>query len=65
MTATRSPDLGALESALTGVRPFELSGRVAQVMGLAIEAQGPPATIGEICRVERAAGRAAITVAGG
>jgi flagellum-specific ATP synthase len=54
---SRTADLDAWAAALEDVRPFRLSGHVVRASGLVIEAQGPPVTIGEICRVERTAGR--------
>lgn len=37
--------------ALRTCRPFRISGRVVKVVGLVIEAMGPPAHIGELCHI--------------
>lgn len=37
---------------LTGVSTFRRTGRVAQVVGLTIESDGPPASLGELCWVD-------------
>ena len=37
---------------LSGVSTFRRTGRVAQIVGLTIESDGPPATLGELCWVD-------------
>lgn len=52
--------LDALIAAVDDVRPFRLHGHITHASALAIEAQGPPVTIGEVCLVERTAERPAL-----
>jgi flagellum-specific ATP synthase len=44
-------DLATYHDRLTRVDPYRLNGRVMQVIGLVIEAQGPEAKVGELCHV--------------
>ncbi|MCW2949869.1 MAG: type secretion system ATPase, FliI/YscN [Thermoleophilia bacterium] len=44
-------DLASYHDRLTRVDPYRLNGRVVQVIGLVIEAQGPEAKVGELCHV--------------
>ncbi|MCW2956686.1 MAG: type secretion system ATPase, FliI/YscN [Thermoleophilia bacterium] len=49
---TDSPiDLSSYHDQLSRVDPYRLNGRVVQVIGLVIEAQGPEAKVGELCMV--------------
>ncbi len=57
MIATLPCPANRLESALRRVRQArvtETCGRVAQVIGLIIESEGPVAAVGELCRIESA-----------
>ena len=56
MTATfqSEPRLTRLAERLRGTRVLQNRGRVAQVIGLIIEAEGPLAAVGEVCRIESA-----------
>ena len=57
MTATFTQTAPSLESAIERVgrvRPAETRGRVAQLIGLVVESEGPLAAIGEVCRIESA-----------
>lgn len=47
----RFVDLSSYHDALQRVDPYRLNGRVVQVIGLVIEAQGPEAQVGELCHV--------------
>lgn len=38
-------------SILDGIDPIRLSGKVRQVIGLVIESDGPPASVGEVCHI--------------
>jgi flagellum-specific ATP synthase len=38
-----------IEAVINRIDPFQLKGRVKQVIGLVIESEGPPASVGEIC----------------
>ncbi len=51
MSAVTLPDLRPYRQALAALRPYRLSGRVAQVVGLTIEARGLECRIGEVCEV--------------
>ncbi|MCW2924958.1 MAG: type secretion system ATPase, FliI/YscN [Thermoleophilia bacterium] len=44
-------DLASYHDRLQRVDPYRLNGRVVQVIGLVIEAQGPEAQVGELCHV--------------
>ena len=44
-------DLSTFHDRLGRVDPYRLNGRVVQVIGLVIEAQGPEAQVGELCHV--------------
>lgn len=44
-------DLSSYHERLARVDPYRLNGRVVQVIGLVIEAQGPEAQVGELCHV--------------
>ncbi len=44
-------DLSEFHDRLGRVDPYRLNGRVVQVIGLVIEAQGPEAQVGELCHV--------------
>ncbi|MCZ4495739.1 MAG: type secretion system ATPase, FliI/YscN [Thermoleophilia bacterium] len=44
-------DLSSYHDQLMRVDPYRLNGRVVQVIGLVIEAQGPEAKVGELCHV--------------
>jgi flagellum-specific ATP synthase len=46
-----TPDLSSYHDRLQRVDPYRLNGRVVQVIGLVIEAQGPEAQVGELCHV--------------
>lgn len=53
-TATAAPcdmDVSKFLGALRTCDPLRVSGRVIQVIGLVIESMGPPAHVGEICRI--------------
>ena len=45
-------DLSSFHDRLQKVDPYRLNGRVVQVIGLVIEAQGPEAQVGELCHVK-------------
>ena len=47
-----SLDLSSYHERLGRVDPYRLNGRVVQVIGLVIEAQGPEAQVGELCHVQ-------------
>jgi flagellum-specific ATP synthase len=47
-------DLAAARTALAGLHPVRLSGRVTDVVGLALEATGPNAPVGAACVIEDA-----------
>ena len=55
MTTSSHPLAPLLEKA-RAARIMETRGRVAQLIGLVIESQGPPAAMGEVCRIESARG---------
>lgn len=44
-----TPDFVKLHDALRRISTIKQNGRVTQVVGLVIEAQGPPAQVGEVC----------------
>lgn len=44
-------DLGAYHDRLQQVDPYRTNGRVVQVIGLVVEANGPEAKVGELCHV--------------
>jgi flagellum-specific ATP synthase len=43
-------------SALDAVESIRIRGKVSQVLGLVIESDGPPVSVGELCRISNAAG---------
>ena len=49
---TERLDPGLKLKRLSGISTFRRSGRVAQVVGLTIESDGPPASLGELCWVD-------------
>lgn len=51
MTDRPGIDLDAYHERLHQVDPYRLNGRVTQVIGLVIEANGPEAQVGELCHV--------------
>ncbi len=51
MIAPASPQFSALRKALAQAAPYEVTGRVTQVVGLVIESNGPNARIGDLCYV--------------
>lgn len=51
MTLFAVPSLAAYHRTLTEVKPFRLSGRVVQVVGLTVEATGLDCEIGEVCEI--------------
>lgn len=53
MTGTdfQTQGLDACEKALDSVNPVEVKGRVTKVVGLIIESSGPPAGLGELCKI--------------
>jgi flagellum-specific ATP synthase len=44
--------LRELQSRVPGMRRFGASGRIVEVRGLTVVANGPPAALGEVCRLE-------------
>ncbi|MBM3266681.1 MAG: flagellar protein export ATPase FliI [Candidatus Sericytochromatia bacterium] len=44
-------DFPAYEKKLEALDPVRFEGRIAQVVGLVIESHGPPAKMGEVCRI--------------
>ena len=44
-------DLGAYHERLRQLDPYRMNGRVTQVIGLVIEANGPEAQVGELCHI--------------
>jgi len=48
---TGSLNLGAYHERLEQLDPYRMNGRVIQVIGLVIEANGPEAQIGELCHI--------------
>ncbi len=44
-------DFPAYERKLAALDPVRFEGRIAQVVGLVIESHGPPAKMGEVCRI--------------
>ncbi len=53
-------DFGWVRSRLDGVDPMRVSGRVTDVVGLAVEATGPGAPVGSVCEILAADGGAAL-----
>lgn len=51
MALPQSVDLSRYRRALTGLKTARLSGRVAQVVGLTVEARGLDGQVGEICEI--------------
>ncbi len=49
----RPVDLGRYRTLLPTVTPIRVRGRVSQVVGLMVEAEGVPALLGEMCQIER------------
>lgn len=49
--ARTSVDISKFRSAIRACDPLRVSGRVVQVIGLVVESMGPPAHVGEICRI--------------
>lgn len=50
-SAPRVLDLAVYEQKLEALDPVRYEGRIAQVVGLVIESNGPPAKMGEVCRI--------------
>jgi flagellum-specific ATP synthase len=50
--AKASSRLGQLASHVRQTRVLQSRGRVVQLTGLVIESEGPPAAVGEVCRIE-------------
>ena len=53
--------MSSLSHLLEHIEPLEISGRVAQAVGMVVEGYGPMTTIGELCRITREVGEAPIT----
>jgi len=53
---TAEPDLSAAFAAVEASSPFRRTGRVRQVVGLAVESTGPSARIGEVCSLHAGGG---------
>ena len=53
---TAELDLSAAFAAVEAASPFRRTGRVRQVVGLAVESTGPSARIGEVCSLHAAGG---------
>ena len=51
----------SLSHVLEHIDPIEVSGRVAQAVGLVVEGYGPMTTVGELCRITREVGDGPIT----
>ena len=49
-----------LSHLLEHIEPVEISGRVAQAVGMVVEGYGPMTTVGELCRITRGEGEAPI-----
>lgn len=45
------PDLGRYRDVVRGMDSLRLNGKVAQVIGVVVESNGPPAHIGEVCHI--------------
>lgn len=52
MSSTTTEVLDRLEGVVGGVDPTERTGKILQVTGLVIEAEGPECSLGDICRIE-------------
>ncbi len=52
MTTTPTIDLSAYHTRLHAAEPFQVRGRVVQVIGLTIEAEGISPRLGELCWIE-------------
>lgn len=46
----------SLSSLIEDVGPIEVSGKVAQAVGIVVEGYGPMTTVGELCRITREVG---------
>jgi flagellum-specific ATP synthase len=46
----------SLSDLIEDVRPIEVSGKVAQAVGIVVEGYGPMTTVGELCRITRKVG---------
>lgn len=55
-------DLGRYVESLKAIDPVRTFGRVQKAVGIVIESQGPPASVGEICEVINAAGEGSMPV---
>jgi flagellum-specific ATP synthase len=51
----------SLSDLLERVDPIEVSGKVAQAVGIVVEGYGPMTTVGELCRITREAGQGPVT----
>ncbi|MBX6423054.1 FliI/YscN family ATPase [Thermosulfurimonas sp. F29] len=49
---------------LEGVKPIKVCGHVKQVVGLVVEAEGPPLRVGDLCRIETSSGEILAEVSG-
>ena len=49
----QQPDLSRFRKRLDGCETMRMTGRVAQVIGLVVESDGPQCRIGEICTIQR------------
>ena len=49
--AGRGVDISRFQAAVRACDPLRVSGRVVQVIGLVVESMGPPAHVGEVCRI--------------
>jgi flagellum-specific ATP synthase len=56
MWGAGGPDLARAFEAARAASPFRRTGRVRQVVGLAVESRGPSARIGEVCSLRTSAG---------
>ena len=50
-----------LSDLIKDVNPIEVSGKVAQAVGIVVEGYGPMTTVGELCRITREVGEGPIT----
>ncbi|MFZ1756509.1 MAG: hypothetical protein WAU10_22345, partial [Caldilineaceae bacterium] len=57
-------DLSVYRTRLAGITPLQQQGRVVQVIGLTIEAEGISPQLGEFCRIDTASGSIAAEVVG-
>lgn len=52
MSSATADVLDRLETVLAGAEPLARTGRILQVTGLVIEAEGPECSVGDVCKIE-------------